>query len=145
MYTQALSNTQKHTLVTRYLSRYLAACCLDRSSSTNCARRSGASLTRLTTVVDPLILPAQARVLDARVRDGSAITIVTIDPRDDLGAIHIDVGEGALAGHLRATVAAGAVDFADIGHVEVLDGYGPAAVVLQHLVVRIAGAAAVDV
>jgi len=118
---------------------------LNTSSSTNRPRWPRPGLARLAPIAHPLVLPAQARVLDARVRDGSAVTVVPVDPGHDLGSAHIDVGEGALPRHLRAAVAARAVDLADIGHVEVLDGHGAAAVVLQDLVVGVAGAAAVDV
>lgn len=119
---------------------------LNRRSNTSSTTRSRPNLGRLLAIITrALVNPADTRILDARVLDGGFIAIVGIHAGHHLGALDPDVGKSRRTRVLRLAVAARPVQLADVGGVEVLDGHGPASVVLEHLVVGVARAAAVDV
>lgn len=117
---------------------------LDTSRRASRARSPTSRLGRLVAIIIALILPAQAAV-DAAVVNVRSIAIVAIDSRDHVGARDVNVVKGAVARVLAVAVAAGAVHLADRVGPKVLYGYRARAVVLQDLVLGVAGAAAVYV
>lgn len=123
----------------------LAPTSLDSRRRASSPTRSGPNLTRLSTIAVPLVEPAERTPDNARVGNSSRVAIVDVDAGHDLAAADLHVGEGALARVLRAAVAARPVQLADVARQEVLDRHRAAAVVLQHLVLGAARAAAVDV
>lgn len=80
-------------------------------------------LRRLTTR-DSLIQITELRTNQAAIIDRCHISLIAIDPSDQLPRHNLDVGERALARVLLLAVAARAVQFADVLSVEILHSYG---------------------
>lgn len=123
----------------------LATLSLDPRSFARSTIGFTSDLCRLVPVVIAFVQPALRTVEDARVRDARGVAEVDVDARHHLGTLDPDVGEGGVALAHRVAVPARAVHLADVAGEKVLDGDRAAAVVLQHLVIRAAGATAVDV
>ena len=107
--------------------------------------RTGALLLRLlVVVVGTLILNTDLLDAAGAARDSRGIAIVGVDADEGLATGGLDAADLDGALELLAAVAAGAVQLAEVLHGEVLDGHLAAGVVLDDLVVGVAGAAADD-
>jgi hypothetical protein len=93
-------------------------------------------------------LELDAKLLDAGgagVGDGGDVAIVGVDAGEDLAARGLDVLDGDVAlGAVALAVAARAVELAEVLRAEAVDGHRRGGVVLDDLVVGVAGAAALD-
>jgi uncharacterized protein YceH (UPF0502 family) len=105
--------------------------------------RTGTLLLRLLViVVGTLILNTDLLDAASTARDSRGIAIVGVDADEGLAAGGLDAADLDGALELLAAVAAGAVQLAEVLHGEVLDDHLAAGVVLDDLVVGVAGAAA---
>lgn len=103
-------------------------------------------LRRLIPIIIALIPRANGtHAVRARAGNGRLVAVVGVDAGEELAVDGPDARHGDGARVLRAAVTAAAVDLAEVLGVEVLDGHGSGAVVLDDLVGRFEGAAADDV
>jgi hypothetical protein len=107
---------------------------------------AGAQLLGLGTVV--VALELDAKLLGAGgagVGDGGGVAVVGVDASEDLSARSLDVldGDGTL-GAVALAVTAGPVELAEVEGAEAVDGDGGGAVVLDDLVLGVAGSATLD-
>lgn len=72
-------------------------------------------------------------------RDGRGVAEVGVDADERLAVVRLDVLHHHRALPLRLAVAARPVQLAEVHHREAVDGHGPDAVVLDHLVVGACG------
>ncbi|KAF4254368.1 hypothetical protein CNMCM8812_008062 [Aspergillus fumigatus] len=98
----------------------------------------------LLVVVGTLILHTDLLDAAGTARDSRSIAVVGVDADEGLAAGSLDAADLDGALELLAAVAAGAVQLAEVLHGEVLDDHLAAGVVLDDLVVGVAGAAADD-
>jgi hypothetical protein len=107
--------------------------------------RTGTLLLRLLViVVGTLILNADLLDAASTARDSRGIAIVGVDADEGLAAGGLDAADLDGALELLVAVAGGAVQLAEILHGKVLDDHLAAGVVLDDLVVGVAGAATDD-
>jgi hypothetical protein len=99
------------------------------TSSTRLPIRARRRLRRLP-IRNPLEQITDLAIQQARIPNYRGIPQIPIHARHNAGILDAHIVEGAPARVLRAAVAAAAVQFADVGRVEVLYGYGAPAVVL---------------
>lgn len=118
----------------RFHSRHSTPRGLDSSSRARCPRRSTCDLGWFIAAIIPIIDPANAAFNETTVTDGCRVPIVAVHPGDDTGSLDPYVLECRLARVLRPTIAAGAVDLADVLRVEVLDRHRAGPVVLEDLI-----------